>query len=248
MQGLSDTVQFYDAIAPTYDDVSCERTAYIDAVNEQTGQELWQRNASEVLDVGCGNGERSLRIASRVGLKAIHGIDISPGMVSEAQKRGLDASVANIVDIDTVPQHLIGAMDAVTCLWNVLGHIPAVSDRRQAVTNMAKLLRPGGILIVDVNNRYNAPAYGTKPALRNAITDVLHPRTAHGDFTTTKATPNGEYATTTHIFSPQELLRLMKLGKLSFNKMRFINYADGTLHRSPFAGQIFSVATKRKGL
>jgi SAM-dependent methyltransferase len=88
-----------------------------------------------VLDIGCGTGETSERIAKELGAEVI-AADQSARMVNLARERGLDARQA---DIQALP-FADGEFDCVVAGW-VLYH---VLDRRRAIEEVARVLRPGG--------------------------------------------------------------------------------------------------------
>lgn len=100
---------------------------------------------ARLLDAGCGSG-RTLDDLARYG--RVIGLDISPTAVSVARARGHDVRLADIADIP-LPA---GRFDVVTCL-DVLEH---VADDRRALSELVRVTRPGGAILVTV------PAY---PAL-----------------------------------------------------------------------------------
>lgn len=88
-----------------------------------------------VLDAGCGAGDIGQRVAEATGAR-VSAIDTSERMVSLAAERGLDAVVA---DVQALPFD-DGSFDCVFAAW-VLYHVP---DRRKALAECARVLRPGG--------------------------------------------------------------------------------------------------------
>ena len=59
---------------------------------QQMGEALWQhlpRRATSILDLGCGPGHWTLRLATHYRTIAL-GLDLAPGMLAEAQRRYLD--------------------------------------------------------------------------------------------------------------------------------------------------------------
>lgn len=55
------------------------------------GEALWQvlpKEAASVVDVGCATGDWTRRLAERYPKACVTGVDIAPGMLLEAQKRG----------------------------------------------------------------------------------------------------------------------------------------------------------------
>jgi SAM-dependent methyltransferase len=88
-----------------------------------------------VLDIGCGTGELAERIATELGADVV-AADQSGRMVNLARELGLDARIA---DIQALP-FLDGEFDCVVAGW-VLYH---VQDRNRAISEVARVLRPGG--------------------------------------------------------------------------------------------------------
>jgi len=105
----------------------------------------------KILDVGCGNG-RLLQLLSGKEVDYT-GLDISPALVEEAKKEwsGLDQKVefqvGDILDL----KFSENSFDVVFCLA-VLYHIPSKKLREKAITNLAKVVKPGGYVFITVWN------------------------------------------------------------------------------------------------
>jgi SAM-dependent methyltransferase len=95
-----------------------------------------------VLEVGCGPGELAARIAEELGAQVI-AVDIAPRMVELARRRGVDARIG---DVQALPFD-DAWFDVAAAVW-MLYHAPDV-DR--AVAQLARVLQPGGRLIVVTN-------------------------------------------------------------------------------------------------
>jgi ubiquinone/menaquinone biosynthesis C-methylase UbiE len=98
---------------------------------------------AEVLEVGCGTGlilARLAPIAVRVA-----GVDLSEGMLSRARARGFAVEQA---DATRLP-YPDASFDLAVC-FKVLPHVPAA---REAVAEMARVVRPGGAVAFEVYNR-----------------------------------------------------------------------------------------------
>jgi SAM-dependent methyltransferase len=95
-----------------------------------------------VLDVGCANGGL-LMVLKRLGFGDLAGLDPSGACVRYVQQQGIDATVGGLFDHDPARE---GRFDCVI-LSHVLEH---VRDLGRAVDNMLGLLRPGGLLYVEV--------------------------------------------------------------------------------------------------
>jgi 2-polyprenyl-3-methyl-5-hydroxy-6-metoxy-1,4-benzoquinol methylase len=89
MSGTNQWEEFFDSHAPSYMENSFtgNTVAEVDFILEELGLPL----GSRILDVGCGTGRHAIELARR-GYD-VTGIDISAGMLSEAEKA---ASVAGV--------------------------------------------------------------------------------------------------------------------------------------------------------
>jgi nucleoside-diphosphate-sugar epimerase/SAM-dependent methyltransferase len=102
-----------------------------------------------VLDLGCGVGRLLPGLAARSG--RVTGLDVAPGMVSRAQKRvagmsNVDLLVGGVADVPLPAS----SVDVVVCL-GVFEHIPA-RHRHRALAEITRVLRPGGRLLLELNN------------------------------------------------------------------------------------------------
>ena len=98
-----------------------------------------------VLDLGCGTGEDAKHLAlSGVNVRAL---DASPEMVRMARGRGVRADIAKIEEIremDVVFDGVISNFGALNC----------VADFAALRTSLAKLVRPGGYLVLCLMGRF----------------------------------------------------------------------------------------------
>lgn len=94
------------------------------------------------LDIGCGAGEFSRRLAGRCS--QVVGLDLSPGMVRVAQERS--AGNANLIFrvADALTCDLPASTYDVAASIATLHHLPLETMLRR----MASALRPGGVLLV----------------------------------------------------------------------------------------------------
>lgn len=95
-----------------------------------------------VLEVGCGPGELSQRIGEELCASVI-ALDISPRMVELARGRGVHARVG---DAQALPFE-DASFDLAVAAW-MLYHVPDVS---RALSELARVLRPGGHLVAVTN-------------------------------------------------------------------------------------------------
>lgn len=109
-------------------------------------RQLLVRRAREqlntALDVGCGTGELARALAGRVG--QVDAVDPSDEMIREARERSSPASSVRWVHGDFLNAELpLPVYDAVTASSS-LHHMPLLP----ALARLARLVAPGGILIV----------------------------------------------------------------------------------------------------
>lgn len=95
-----------------------------------------------VLDVGCGDGTLA-RVAARHGAARVVGCDPDPRMIARATARGA-ADIAFAVARSQALPFADGSLDVVTCI-TVLAFVPDAAD---AIGEMARVLRPGGRLVI----------------------------------------------------------------------------------------------------
>src|SRR5882724_8345274 len=115
-------------------------------------QELFRiEPGRRLLDAGCGNGDYTV-LASKAGAR-VWAFDLSPRMVDSTRRR----LIRNNLEIEELTVGSVTAInypdddfDIVMCL-GVIAHVPDYA-RQQAVNELARVLRPGGLLYVSTPN------------------------------------------------------------------------------------------------
>jgi SAM-dependent methyltransferase len=102
-------------------------------------------HGARVLEAGCGTGLVLERL--RAGAPAAVGIDLSRGMLGRARQRGLPVAQADLLHLP-FPD---GAFDVV-CSFKVLAHVERIEA---AVAELARVTRPGGLLVLEFYNRWS---------------------------------------------------------------------------------------------
>jgi SAM-dependent methyltransferase len=140
------------------DDPRVVRNEYADETGLSHRMALWARRGGRspqdvafaevvaarprrVLDVGCGRGEFAERLLHKgIGVVAV---DQSPRMVELTRERGVDAHIADAQQLPFAD----GEFDAVVAN-HMLYHVP---DVHHALAELARVLRPGGVLLASTN-------------------------------------------------------------------------------------------------
>jgi len=122
----------------------------------------------DVFEAGCGTG-LLLREAALVARSAV-GLDLSRGMLRPARDRGLKVVQGSLTDVP-----LPSASFDVVYSMKVLAHVPPIE---QAVAELARLVRPGGHLLLEFYNplslRYLAKRLGGPGKIAHDGTDESH--------------------------------------------------------------------------
>ena len=225
-----DPVTAYDQIAPQFVQLSEQRRTYLTAIEKLVISQI-PRGASSLLDIGSGDGKRAFRIAQASGLKTIVLLEPSAEMRAQwpAGTQGWAIPAEELRHKDEV-------FDVITCLWNVLGHISPAATRLQVLRECARLLSPEGVLLIDVNHRYNARHYGLLPTLRRILYDLVRPNARNGDVTVRWNVNGTSYATGGHVFTHREFESLAHSAGFQIARKFTVDYRTGHIRRSKFSG------------
>jgi ubiquinone/menaquinone biosynthesis C-methylase UbiE len=139
-QALSSTEQGYDRLAPKFD-ATPFRTP--DAVVAATLAYL-DGPVDDALDVCCGTGAALFLLRAHARRRVV-GIDLSRGMLAEAERRMLDAPGQARVELlqgDVLDMPFDGAFDAAVS-FGAFGHILR-RDEPRFLASLRRSLRPGG--------------------------------------------------------------------------------------------------------
>ena len=144
----------YDAVATRYaeefaDDLTDKLldrallTAFAETVRRTTTGE-----GSCVADLGCGPGYEARQLAG-LGLDVV-GVDLSPAMIAEAQRRHLphrrlEFRTGSLLALPFADAALAGAI----AIYSVI-HLDR-EERARAYAEMARVVRPGGSLLISVH-------------------------------------------------------------------------------------------------
>jgi SAM-dependent methyltransferase len=109
------------------------------------------------LEVACGPSMVGRELAPKVG--SVHGVDLTPAMIEKAREEALREDLGNVefgMGDATALEFEDGSFDGAITRFS-LHHIPAP---RRVVEEMARVVRPGGWVVISDHARDDDPATG----------------------------------------------------------------------------------------
>lgn len=238
---ISDLEISYDRLAPHFRSYSKTRAAYLSAIDGIILQRI-SPEARSLLDVGSGDGFRAARLAASRSFSRFVLSDPSEEMVVCCRRQ--TATEVWQVGAEDLPD-TAERFDVITCLWNVLGLVANAAERAEALQRMRSLLSVRGQLFLDVNNRYNARAYGWLSTFGRKSRDLLYPSETNGDVTFSWRVGEKLIASRGHVFRPSEVMGLIEGSGLKVKARHVIDYQTGERRRFTFTGQLFYELVKK---
>jgi arsenite methyltransferase len=156
------------------------------------------RGDEQVLDVGCGRGLMLIGAAKRLTTGKATGIDIwqatdqSSNTATATMENARIEGVADRITVETADMRNLpypdSTFDVITSHW-VVHNLPSEHDRNQALTEMYRVLKPGGHLILaDIEHRegytqqLKALGFKNVAVTFNPITDKILRAVSGGSF------------------------------------------------------------------
>ncbi|HEX8925446.1 MAG TPA: methyltransferase domain-containing protein [Terriglobales bacterium] len=232
-----DPVAAYDRLAPYYSHFSKRRVAYLRSIEEQIAARI-PAGAKSLLDIGAGDGSRAVRIAGAAAISRIVLLEPSARMSGQTPA-GCEVWRSRAEDLDA--SAIAERFDVITCLWNVLGHVPGFERRVRALSAAAQLLCRDGLMFVDVIHRYNVRSYGATMTAVRWLQDRIAPSDSNGDVRARWSTANGEITTYGHVFADREMRRLADAAGLRFAQRIAIDYETGQIRHASWTGNLLYV-------
>lgn len=113
-----------------------------------------------VLDAGCGSSTKSIHLARRG--YAVVAVDVSEKILERARQAVIESGFQSRVTHEwadlTAMSFKNGIFDRVLC-WGVLMHVP---DVEKAISELVRVTRPGGTIILSEGNMYSLQAVGLR--------------------------------------------------------------------------------------
>jgi SAM-dependent methyltransferase len=134
---------------------------------------FWRRLAADlgwrlVIDAGCGAGFH-VRLLRGLGVR-VAGCDLSLSALLAGERNGV--AVTDLL----APALRPGRADAVICLGNTFSLLPSRDAQRRALAALARLLRPGGALLLQGEDAAAAVAAGPLLRTRKLADGSVHVR------------------------------------------------------------------------
>jgi 2-polyprenyl-3-methyl-5-hydroxy-6-metoxy-1,4-benzoquinol methylase len=237
---ILDPVAAYEQIAPFFSRLAERRRRYLESVDAHVVARV-PRGSQSLLDVGAGDGKRTMRIAAKSGIRQV--VLLEPSFA-------MSRSVAGTAEVwriraEALPEQADAVasrrFDVITCLWNVLGHIRPAAMRAGVMQQLARTLSPEGLLFLDVNYRYNLRAYGALPTAARFLYDMVRPGEQNGDVTVTWEWKEVRYHTYGHFFTHSEVMTLAHNASLALVQRVVIDYGSGQTRRFGWEGSLLYV-------
>lgn len=126
-------------------------------------------NGTKLLDVACGSGGPTLRIAQVTGC-AVHGLDVHAAAVAAARDRAATSAMSERARFDECDASRAlplpdGDYDGVICI-DAVNHLP---DRARVFAEWARVLRPGGNLVFTDPIVVTGPLANEEMMIRSSI-------------------------------------------------------------------------------
>jgi ubiquinone/menaquinone biosynthesis C-methylase UbiE len=154
----------FDRWSETYEHDSAAR--WLREVQTQALAALALTDTDVLLDVGCGTGA-AVRDAAPNITRAV-GFDLSPGMIAQARERARASGIENVEfelgDVSGRLPFADGTFTALVCT-TAFHHFPRPQD---TIVEMARVLAPGGRLVIADSNRRHPAVFALDLALRVA--------------------------------------------------------------------------------
>lgn len=190
--------------------------------------------AGRCIDLGCGTGRLALTLAAKQ--YQVTAVDLSAEMLrvlgEKAARAGvrIDCVQANLVELEGIASE---SFDYAACLFGTLGMIQSAESRGRFLAHVRRLLRPGGVFVVHVHNRWIH--LGTRAGRRLLLQqwwDRLRGRCAAGDFWMPPHSGLGSMPM--HLFTLSEIKAALRASGMQVIKIQPVSARAGGRLRAPW--------------
>lgn len=183
---------------------------------------LFEQNPSaRFLDLGCDDGEWTIKCASAVGTKTISGVDIVRQRLGVAESRGIETTHANLDEEIPLPD---GSFDVIHAN-QVIEHVSSIDHFAREIH---RLLKPGAYAVISTEN---ASSWCNVAAMMMGwqMFSLTNLSSVHGGIGNPMAIHRGEnveLSSWTHktIFAYRGLIEFFKAHKFEFVQIQGAGY------------------------
>jgi len=153
-KSFEETRQFWESVSKAPTDSEGLRPTARDPYLQRSIEniiEQWLSPTIRLLDVGCGDGESTLRFAG--GVQSALGVDYIPAFVEQAKATMADRNIENasfeladIMDLSAIRERH-GLFDLVVCI-RCLINLANWSNQSKALGELAACVKPSGLLLI----------------------------------------------------------------------------------------------------
>ncbi len=239
----------FDALAQSYDEKANNRSAYLQTADEEIISLVTRtaRRRPVILDIGTGTGKRLQGLAARLPDTTLYACDVSPEMVRIARANGLRrVKVATLTDLPYNDEQF----DYVFSLFFVFGYLSTEQERTTALREISRVLKPGGMVVIDVINRWHTgDGHGYSKRRRTIVSELIQGRVKHklewGDVMFNLDIDASSVPGYFHTFTDKEANKLFRNAGFSIESHKVIGYGSGTTQAKLHQGNFLYVLKKR---
>src|SRR3989344_1416584 len=132
-----------------------ERKEPIHTKKELSYIKRFLKNNPKILDLACGYGRFTIPLAKE-GYN-IEGLDISPNLLEEAEKRAKKEKLNikfRLGDMRKLPYNT-NTFNAIICMWSAFIELPNKKDQIKALREMLRVLNKGGFAFLEMREEEN---------------------------------------------------------------------------------------------
>jgi ubiquinone/menaquinone biosynthesis C-methylase UbiE len=163
-----------------------------------------------ILTVGCGAGRETFALY-KLGFRNVRGVDCTEALLQVAMNRNKEEGLSielKLAMADNLP-YPSNTFDIITVFENVYGHITPHSARMDSLTEIKRVLKPGGLVMIVVNSIYHRWRYFAAFKILETFRMLYNPnRMEKGDKFwghARKVNPQGKAQVKIHWFRPKEV-------------------------------------------